>query len=95
MVVEELDQVCGGCCHFKYEDGDGWGQCVFAQCGMMHCSDICTCDHYASNTEKRHHMAVLRSLQRRLEKKSVSFDGLDVQSLDEAIDFFVEYSKLY
>ena len=95
VVIEELEPICGGCCHFKYEDMEGWGQCVFAQCGMMHCSDLCTCDRYVSETQKRHYMATLRVLQRRLNKPRVSFHREKAQSVKEAIDFLIEYSKLY
>lgn len=92
---KELERACGACCHFKYEDTDGWGQCVFAHCGIMHCSDLCTCDSFATEEEKRHHLAVLRKCQRCLEKNFIKLHDIDVQSVDEAIDFIVSYAKLY
>ena len=95
VVIEELDQVCGGCCHFKYEDTDGWGQCVFAKSGICHCSDLCTAENYVSETQKRHYLAVLRKCQRCLEKNFIKLHDIDVQEVDEAIHFLVEYAKLY
>jgi hypothetical protein len=97
VVIEELDPVCGGCCHFKYEDCDGWGQCVFGKCGMVHCSDLCSCEHYASETEKRHYMAVLTQMNRYRRDDNVPsiYRMPDPKEVGKAIDFLVEYSKLY
>ena len=95
---EKCEQCCGSCCHFKYEDTDGWGQCVFTHCGMSHCSDLCTADeHYATETEKRHYMAVLTQLNRYRRDDNVPsiYRMPDPKEVGKAIDFLVEYSKLY
>lgn len=95
--VKDIEQVCGGCCHFKYEDTDGWGQCVFVHCGITHCSDLCTCDSFASEEEKRHHLAVLRQTNRYRRDQHVPsiYRMPNPTDLGRAIDFIVEYSKLY
>lgn len=95
---EVEEKVCGTCVHFKYEDIEGWGQCVFTRCGMCHCSDLCTAeseDRYTTESKKRHHMAVLRKCQRCLSKNVGTIHDLDVKSISEAIDFLIDYSKLY
>lgn len=93
---EKCEHCCGSCCHFKYEDTDGWGQCVFTHCGMSHCSDLCTAEeHYATEEEKRHYLAVLRKLQHSLSINIGTIHDLDVKSISEAIDFLICYSKLY
>ena len=49
---EKCEHCCGSCCHFKYEDTDGWGQCAKlfklhpGNVGVCHCSDLCTCGGY-------------------------------------------------
>lgn len=92
------EECCGACCYFKHEDTDGWGLCpkLREKTGDIeetHCSDLCTCDGYASEEEKRHHMAVLRKCQRCL--KSAENKDLDVENIQKAIDFLVSYCKLY
>jgi hypothetical protein len=48
---------------------------------------------FVSEDEKRHHLAVLRKCQMCL--KGVDNKDLDVKAIGEAIDFVVEYAKLY
>ena len=92
--VEE--RCCGECCHFLYEGIDGWGIChIQDDCNSMHCSDLCTTDKFVSSDEMRHHLAMLRKCQRCLSKNVGTIHDLDVKSISEAIDFLVEYSKLY
>lgn len=96
--VIENEKVCGACVHFKYECSDGWGQCVFTHCGMSHCSDLCTADsddRYATEEEKRHHMAVLRQLERCSLQNLEEKDQPDVEEVLDAIDFLIDYCKLY
>ena len=94
---EVEEKVCGTCVHFKYEDIEGWGQCVFTRCGMCHCSDLCTCDRYVSETEKRHYMAVLTQLNRYRRDDNVPsiYRMPDPKEVGKAIDFLIDYSKLY
>ena len=88
------ERVCGACCHFEHEDTDGWGICPFQDvCDAMHCSDLCTTDKFVSNEEKRHHLAMLRKCQRCL--KNADNKDMDVKAIGEAIDFIVDYAKLY
>lgn len=94
------ERVCGACCHFKYEDTDGWGQCakLLGKTGdtdLSHCSDLCTCDGFASDSFKRHQMAVLRKCQRCLQKNMGTSQALDVEDICFAIDFVVDYLKIY
>jgi hypothetical protein len=96
--VMENEKFCGTCVHFKYEDIEGWGQCVFTHCGMSHCSDLCTAEeHYATEEEKRHYLAVLRQLNRYRRDDNVPsiYRMPDPKEVGKAIDFLVEYSKLY
>ena len=96
MKEKEEDRVCGACCHFEHEDIDGWGVCPFQDSPIgspMHCSDLCTTDMFASEEEKRHHLLVLRKCQRSL--RCADKKDLDVKAISEAIDFVVEFVKLY
>jgi hypothetical protein len=99
--VMENEKVCGACVHFKYEDTDGWGQCAKlfklhpGNVGVCHCSDLCTCDGYASEEFKRHQMVVLRKCQRCLKSNIGTEHALDVEDICFAIDFLVDYAKLY
>lgn len=94
---EEIEErVCGACCHFMYEDTDGWGICPFQDvCNAMHCSDLCTTDKFVSNEEKRHHLAMLRKCQRCLKSNIGTEHALDVEDICFAIDFLIDYAKLY
>ena len=96
---EKCEQCCGSCCHFKYEDTDGWGLCPKLAkkdgVGVMHCSDLCTCGGYASEEFKRHQMAVLRKCQRCLKSNIGTEHALDVDDVCFAIDFLIDYAKLY
>ena len=94
----EKEKCCGGCCWFKFEDTDGWGQCIMQHdCDVMHCSYLCTTDEYVSREEMRHYMAVL--LQHNRWRR---FDGVpnecrmvDTKELGKAIDFSVRYMKVF
>jgi hypothetical protein len=98
---KEEGQYCGGCCHFKYEDTDGWGFCAplekdcESSFGATHCSNECTCDCFASEEFKRRQLAVLRKCQRCLQKNVGTPQALDVEDICFAIDFLVDYAKLY
>lgn len=96
---EEIEQVCGTCCHFKYEGTDGCGQCgkllESAEFSCVCCSDECSCGCYVSEGFKRHQMAVLRKCQRCLQSNIGTEQALDVEEVCEAIDFLVDYCKLY
>ena len=97
---EKCEHCCGSCCHFKYEDTDGWGQCakMLQKTGdieVTHCSDLCTCDGYASEEFKRHQMVVLRKCQRCLKSNIGTEQALDVEDICFAIDFLIDYAKLY
>ena len=98
---EKCEHCCGSCCHFKYEDTDGWGQCAKlfklhpGNVGVCHCSDLCTCGGYASEEFKRHQMVVLRKCQRCLKSNIGTEHALDVEDICFAIDFLVDYAKLY
>ena len=97
--MKEVDEkICGRCVHFKYEDTEGWGQCVFATSGICHCSDLCTSypdELFMTEDEKRHYLAVLRKCQRCLVKNVGTPHDMDVKSVSEALDFVIEYAKLY
>jgi hypothetical protein len=99
MIESKEEKVCGLCVHMKYEGIDGWGQCIYARGGLCHCSDLCSSldrgKYFVSESTKRHYMAVLRKCQRCLGKNVGTVHDLDVQSISEAIDFLVEYSKIY
>jgi hypothetical protein len=99
MMESKEEKICGKCVHFKYESMDGWGQCIFMHgCGCSHCTDLCSSSdgkRFTPETTKRHHMAVLRKCQRCLSKNVGTIHDLDVKSISEAIDFLVEYSKIY
>lgn len=96
---EKCEQCCGSCCHFKYEDTDGWGLCPKLAkkdgVGASRCSDLCTCGGYASEEFKRHQMAVLRKCQRCLKSNIGTEHALDVDDVCFAIDFLIDYAKLY
>lgn len=91
------EKFCGSCCHFKYEDTDGWGLCPKLAnrdgVGAAHCSDLCSCGGYASEGFKRHQMAVLRKCQRCL--KNADNRDMDVEDICFAIDFLIDYAKTY
>lgn len=95
------EKVCGSCCHFKYEDTDGWGLCPKlvekdpCVVGAVHCSDECVCGGFASEEFKRHQMAVLRKCQRCLKRNIGTDQDLDVEDVCFAIDFLIDYAKLY
>ena len=98
MIESKEEKVCGLCIHMKYESTDGLGQCIYARGSFCHCTDLCTAsddDVFSTEEEKRHHMAVLRKCQRCLSKNVGTIHDLDVRSISEAIDFLVEYSKIY
>lgn len=98
MKEKEEDRVCGACCHFEHEDIDGWGVCPFQDSPIgspMHCSDLCTTDMFASEEEKRHHLAMLRKCQRCLSGNIGTKQDLDVKEIGEAIDFVVSYCKIH
>lgn len=94
-------QYCGACCHFKYEDTDGWGFCVKLEeggefpIGATQCSNLCACGRFASEEFKRHQLAVLRKCQRCLQKNVGTPQALDVEDICEALDFVVDYVKTY
>ena len=96
---EKCEHCCGSCCHFKYEDTDGWGQCAKlfklhpGNVGVCHCSDLCTCGGYASEEFKRHQMVVLRKCQRCLKSNIGTEHALDVEDICFAIDFLIDYAK--
>jgi hypothetical protein len=97
---ERCEQCCGSCCHFKYEETDGWGQCVkvlqkTGGIASTHCSDLCICHSYASEGFKRHQMAVLRKCQRCLKRNIGTEQDLDVEDVSFAIDFLIDYAKTY
>jgi len=89
------ERVCGGCCYFMSEDTDGFGFCPHVDISVCekHCSDSCSCGMFVSEEEKRHHLAVLRKCQRCL--NGVDNKDLDVKAIGEAIDFVVEYAKMF
>lgn len=96
--VREDERLCGKCCHFKFEDVQGWGICPFLDYpvgGPMHCSDLCTAGRFASEKEKRHHLAMLRKCQRCLSGNIGTKQDLDVRAIGDAIDFIVGYSKIH
>lgn len=96
LYIPEEDRVCGACCHFMYEDTDGWGACPFMDvCESMHCSDLCTADRFVSHEQKRHHLAVLRMCQRCLKENVGTKHDLDVKEVCKAINFVVEYAKIH
>lgn len=94
---EQEEKVCGSCCHFKFEDINGFGLC----CSWLdkspnvarRCSDKCSCGGYASEGFKRHQMVVLRKCQRCL--KNVDNRDMDVEDICFAIDFLIDYAKTY
>ena len=98
---EDAEQVCGACCHFKCEDIYGCGICAILTndrpdtSGFCRCSDECLCGGYASEEFKRHQMAVLRQCQRCLHLNIGTEQALDVEAVCIAIDFLVDYAKLY
>jgi hypothetical protein len=87
----KIERCCGFCCHFKHEDTFGIGLCKEGK--PMYCGDECDCGDFVSVEEKRHNMAVLRQCQRCL--KAADNKDMDVVSITRAIDFIVDYSKLY
>lgn len=95
MKEKEEDRVCGACCHFEHEDIDGFGYCPHVDVSVCekHCSDECSCGRFVSDEEKRHHLLVLRKCQRSL--RCADKKDLDVKAISEAIDFVVEFVKLY
>jgi hypothetical protein len=65
---------------------------------MCHCADLCSAtdgERFITDEVKRHHMAVLRKCQRCLSKNVGTMHDLDVKAISEAIDFLVDYCKLY
>jgi len=94
MKGEKEYRFCGDCCHFKHEDTDGFGWCYkYDVTGIEHhCGDD-GCNHHISNDEKRHHMAMLRRCQRCL--GNADNKDMDVKAICDAIDFIVDYAKMY
>ena len=95
---------CGACCYFKYEDLEGWGCCDklekrFPAMGVCvtNCGDLCTCDGYVSEEEKRHYLAVLIQANRYRRDDNVPsiYRMPDPKELGKAIDFVVDYCKRY
>jgi hypothetical protein len=95
------ERYCGACCYFKHELTDGYGWCdklaekSSDRCGVSYCSDPCRCGSFVSYEEKRHHMAMLRRCQRCLRDNVGTQQDLDVKAIGEAIDFIVDYAKMY
>jgi hypothetical protein len=91
------ERICGSCCHFKFEDADGWGCCVKdpTGVGLTHCSGACILGSFVSEEEKRHHLAMLRKCQRCLHENIGTKNDLDVKAIGEAIDFCVDYIKVH
>lgn len=97
--VIDNERCCGACCYFKHELTDGYGWCdklaKFNLEGVVYCSDPCICDSFVSCEEKRHHMAMLRKCQRCLNDNVGTQQDLDIKAIGEAIDFIVDYAKMY
>ena len=96
--MENNNKCCGNCCWFKYEETDGWGQCVMQDiCDSMHCSDLCTTDEYVSNEECRHYIAVLIQANRYRRDNNVPaiYRMPDPKDLGQAIDFAIKYIKQF
>lgn len=95
-MVPDEERCCGGCCWFKFEETDGWGQCCCpdGECilGVTHCSDFCTGARYVGIDEKRRHLAVLRKFQRCL-SQVVKNKDVDVKSVCDSLDFVIGYCK--
>ena len=98
-ILDEM--VCGSCCHFKFEDTDGWGLCQKLSdkdlygIGTIRCSDLCSCGSFVSERDKRHQMAVLRKCQRCLRRNIGTSQDMDVEDVCFAIDFLIDYCKMY
>ena len=94
------EKCCGNCCWFKYEDTDGFGNCVVDRIkkafGFTRCGDV-ACDEYVSNKEMRHHMAVLLQANRYRRDQHVPaiYRMPDPKELGKAIDFSVKYMKVF
>ena len=96
MKQKEEEKCCGGCCWFKFEDTDGWGQCVRQDiCDSMNCSDLCTTDEYVSNKTARHYMAVMLQHTRWLNDHEYLRYAPNGDELDEAIAFAYKYIKTF
>lgn len=100
MIESKEEKVCGLCVHMKYESTDGWGQCIYARGSFCHCTDLCTAaddDVFSTEEEKRHYLAVLRQLNRYRRDDNVPsiYRMPDPKEVGKAIDFLVEYSKIY
>jgi len=96
-LCDQESRCCGACCWFKFEDTDGWGYCSFGKgddlLDTCHCSDLCTADKFVAESEKRHHLAMLRKCQRCMHLAENK--DLDVEEIQKSIDFVIEYAKRF
>ena len=96
LLKDNEKKCCGGCCWFKFEDRNGWGQCPFLEnIGETNCSDLCATEQFISIEQKRHYMAVLLQHNRWRRNDAVpnGCKAVDVKELGCAIDFVVRYMK--
>lgn len=94
---KKIEKCCGNCCWFRFENIDGFGNCVKHYPDKMpNCSDK-VCKNFISNEEKRHHLAVLILHNRwvRDNKEPNSGKMVNPTELGKAIDFAVEYIKTF
>ena len=89
------DKCCGNCCWFKYEDMDGFGNCVKND-SLQRCSDD-ACGKYISTEQARHYVAVLLCHNRWRRDNNVPsvYRMQDAKELGKAMDFAYEYIKTF
>lgn len=93
------EHCCGDCCHFMFEESDGWGVCPYLDWPVgspMHCSDLCTAGKYVPEGVKRHYLAVLLQANRYRRDQHVPsiYRMPDQKEFVDAIDFIVDYAKI-
>jgi hypothetical protein len=92
------DKFCGECCWFYGEDTYGYGFCPFRFAESHICDMPCDAgEHFVSKQDMRHHMAVLvQSNRYRMDQNVPSIYRMpDPKELGKAIDFSVEYMKVF
>lgn len=105
---EKEKKYCGNCCWFCFENTDGWGNCVMGNSteGMVDFEEyygfvtMCggkACSKYVSRQQMRHYQAVLLQANRYRRDKNVPaiYKMPDPKELGRAIDFAVEYMKIF
>ena len=95
--MKKEDKCCGLCAWFYAEDTYGCGVCPHEFAELKACEMCCTNEHFVSREQMRHYMAVLMQANRyrRDDHVPAIYRMPNPKELGEAIDFAVEYMKIF